>query len=197
MKPILHAKSSVRKWGGEPEDYVMIHDYMDYSKAFWPDVRHRIAMHHSLGCWMVEDRFGHELINSSGKRFSPRDVAEQHCLEDHGTILTFRRWLQGITAKPPALAQEIKDEGRESFFKILMRPLDFEPDHPYAAILLLNDYGIWLVRESLGDQVAHEAVEWIRGKNEGVVPAFEDIAKCMTIQGWMSPPKTRERDLTR
>jgi hypothetical protein len=27
--PSLHAKSSVRKWGGIPEDYIKIHEWFD------------------------------------------------------------------------------------------------------------------------------------------------------------------------
>jgi len=36
-----HALSSVRKWGGEPEDYLPLHQWFDQSKEIIADFRHR------------------------------------------------------------------------------------------------------------------------------------------------------------
>lgn len=92
-KPMIHAKSSARKYGGNPEDYLDIHQFMDSSKASLADVRHRALLHSSFGCFIVEQIYGVERINSAGKTYSPRDVAEDHCIEDLGFIPSVERWL--------------------------------------------------------------------------------------------------------
>ena len=105
-KPWIHAKSSARKFGGTPEDYIDIHQFMDSSKACLPDVRHRAVLHSSFGCFIVEKVFGIVLTNSDGKEFSPRDIAEQHCLEDMGTIPTLEDWL-GKKGEPGSREVEV------------------------------------------------------------------------------------------
>jgi hypothetical protein len=40
-KPYYHALSSAKKYGGEWQDYMEIHELMDSSKAAFPDNRHR------------------------------------------------------------------------------------------------------------------------------------------------------------
>ena len=58
MKPYVHARLSARKYGGEPEDYLELHDFMDSTKAALPDVRHRAILHSAFGCFLVEKVFG-------------------------------------------------------------------------------------------------------------------------------------------
>jgi hypothetical protein len=96
MKPRLHAISSAKRFGGVPDDYQDIHDYMDSTKAILPDVRHRIIFHSSFGCYLVEQKFGIHRQNSDNKEYSPRDVAEQHILEDLGFIPSLEHWLKGL-----------------------------------------------------------------------------------------------------
>jgi len=53
-----HAVSSARRYGGAPEDYLAIHNFMDSSKAAWADHRHRAVLHHSYGIFLAEQMFG-------------------------------------------------------------------------------------------------------------------------------------------
>ena len=94
MKPWIHAKSSAKKFGGKPEDYLDIHDFMDSTKAAEPSVRHRAIFHNAFGCFIVQRVFGTFRLNSDDKEYSPRDVAEQHIIEDLGTIPTLSDWLR-------------------------------------------------------------------------------------------------------
>lgn len=96
MKPFDHARHSVKKWGGKPEDYLPIHDFIDCSKAAHPDMRHRAILHNALGCFIVERVFGHNLTNSEGRLVSTRDVAEQHILDDMGFIPTISDYLKDM-----------------------------------------------------------------------------------------------------
>lgn len=87
-KPYVHAIASASKYGGKPEDYQDIHDFMDSSKSVISDVRHRAIFHHSFGTFVVEKLFGVTRVNSDGNTYSPRDVAEQHVIEDLGYLPT-------------------------------------------------------------------------------------------------------------
>jgi hypothetical protein len=96
MKPHIHAKNSAKKYGGKPEDYQKIHDFIDQSKACLPDVRHRAILHSSLGCYLAEQVFGVTFKNSDDKTVSVRDVCEDHVIEDLGFIPTVERWLKNL-----------------------------------------------------------------------------------------------------
>lgn len=96
MKPFLHGKVSVRKWGGKEEDYQEIHDWLDQTKSHFPDMRHRAILHSSFGIYLCEQVFGEGITNSDGKHVSVRDIAEQHVIDDMGRIPTIQDYLQGM-----------------------------------------------------------------------------------------------------
>ena len=100
MNPYHHAVSSVKKWGGKPEDYLPIHDFFDASKAHYADQRHRALRHHSAGIFECEAHFGHVITNSAGKQIPVRLIGEQHVKEDCGFIPTVKDWLQHIQLQP-------------------------------------------------------------------------------------------------
>lgn len=96
MKPILHGDNSVKKWGGCTSDYQKIHDFLDSSKAHFPDMRHRALLHSSFGIYITEQVFGTAIVNSEGHRVSVRDIAEMHVIEDMGTIPTVQDYLRHL-----------------------------------------------------------------------------------------------------
>lgn len=84
-KPVVHAASSARRYGGVPEDYLPIHDFMDSSKGAIGDNRHRALTHTTWFLSNVIERvFGHTIVNSNGRQVSTRQIAEDHVLEDYG-----------------------------------------------------------------------------------------------------------------
>lgn len=96
MKPLIHAKISVKRHGGCLEDYIEIHNFIDSSKVAMPDVRHRALLHSSFGCYLAEQMFGVYITNSDGKDVSVRDLAEEHVQEDLGFIPTVEKWLDKL-----------------------------------------------------------------------------------------------------
>ena len=101
-KPYIHSLSSVKKFGGIPEDYLEIHQLMDSSKGAIPDNRHRALTHTSWFLSTILERiFGITIVNSEGKTVSVRDIGEQHILEDYGGrfIPTAQDFLQEIPYK--------------------------------------------------------------------------------------------------
>lgn len=100
MKPFLHAKNSVKLFGGKEEDYLPIHNFLDSSKAHFPDMRHRAILHSSFGIYIAEQVFGTYIWNSNDKKVQVRDIAENHVLEDMGFIPTVQDYLQHLPLLP-------------------------------------------------------------------------------------------------
>ena len=93
----FHALSSVRKWGGKPEDYLSLHQWFDQSKAILADPRHRALRHHAEGIFMLEALFGATIVNADGRIVPVRLIGEQHVREDLGSIPSFADWARLIT----------------------------------------------------------------------------------------------------
>jgi hypothetical protein len=84
-----HALSSVKKWGGTPEDFLPLHQWFDESKSITADFRHRALRHHAEGIFMLERFFGPTLTLSTGRVVPVRLIGEQHVREDLGFIPSF------------------------------------------------------------------------------------------------------------
>lgn len=104
MKPVVHAASSARKFGGAPDDYLEIHQFMDSTKSAVADNRHRFLTHNA---WFIgpdgplERVFGLTIKNSAGREVSVRSIGEQHCLEDFGGVIpTLQDWSTSIQMQP-------------------------------------------------------------------------------------------------
>jgi hypothetical protein len=108
--PLKHAESSARRFGGRPEDYLVIHNWFDESKAFLPDFRHRALRHHAEGIFLAETIFGVAIKNSDGRQAPVRYIGEQHVREDLGRIPTAQDWLSAITPQRWMHGQRLERE---------------------------------------------------------------------------------------
>ncbi len=109
--PYHHAESSARKFGGEPGEYLALHEWLDSSKSHLADFRHRALRHHSEGIFMLESIVGTTLTLSTGRILPVRFVGEQHVLEDLGRIPTVADWLLHITPEPWMLGRSTERLG--------------------------------------------------------------------------------------
>lgn len=122
MNSWYHAQSSARKWGGAPEDYLPVHEFIDSSKQSHGDVRHRALYHHTEGVFLCERIFGKVLhVKKSAKTIQVpvRLVAEQHILEDLGWLPSFsdyingmpiQKWMSGSVRKEVPLSHILGDK---------------------------------------------------------------------------------------
>ena len=98
--PLHHAISSSRKWGGDPELYLPIHEWFDEPKGWIPDFRQRAIRHHSEGIAEAVKLFEPVRVAcdgfSGGRPVPVRWIAEQHVLEDLGAIPTAADWLREL-----------------------------------------------------------------------------------------------------
>lgn len=96
----FHAKSSAKLFGGKPEDYLDIHNWLDGTKEGFCDFRHRALRHHAQGLFELERVFGVTIINSEGKHVPVRYIGEAHVIEDCGRIPSLSDWLSCIRPEP-------------------------------------------------------------------------------------------------
>jgi len=104
-----HAVSASHKWGGTPEDYLPIEEFIDSSKKTFGDFRHRAMYHHTLGVYLCEDLFGKtiSLEKAVGRskeygditktvQIPVRLIAERHIVEDLGFLPSPEHYLKNI-----------------------------------------------------------------------------------------------------
>jgi uncharacterized protein DUF6915 len=98
-----HAQSAARKWGGTPEDYIAVEEFIDSSKKIIGDIRHRSMYHHTEGVWLCQQIFGRTLTIKRKRgtiEVPTRLVAERHVLEDLGWLPSPTDYIYAMTAKP-------------------------------------------------------------------------------------------------
>lgn len=117
----VHAEVSARHFGGTPDDYIAIHEWIDQFKSTLGDVRHRAMLHHSTGPWMAQEVFGRfiEITDKDGnnKRILVRDIAENHIVEDMGCLPSPNDWLCNMTCKAWMGGKRNKFIGREELLE--------------------------------------------------------------------------------
>lgn len=119
--PYYHAKSSVRRFGGVPEDYLAIHSGLDQTKAHLAACRHRLVLHNSFGIFLCKQFFGLTITRTSDEKEVPtRLIAEQHVREDFGGRIPT---LEECLRETPIVAW------MEQKARVLSRTFDEEENH--------------------------------------------------------------------
>ena len=109
--PWEHAKSSARKWGGKPEEYMIYHEWFDETKAWIGHSKHRMFRHHSEGIFEMESIFGISFVNSDNRVVYTRYIGEQHVKEDcNGYIPSAKEWVDNINTPTEWMIKTLKIE---------------------------------------------------------------------------------------
>lgn len=98
-KPRIHALSSAKKFGGQPDDYGKIHQFMDSSKSAHAGLVHRALFHHEGATAIVEKVFGVELHVTVHTKVPVASVVEQHIVEDLGYVPNLSAYLKEFHAE--------------------------------------------------------------------------------------------------
>jgi len=81
--PLIHSKSSVKRWGGKVEDYLPIHELIDSPKSCMNNNSARVLTHNTWFAYTIVPKiFGYNITNSDGKSVDVVDIAMLHILED-------------------------------------------------------------------------------------------------------------------
>lgn len=123
--PWEHAKITAKKFGGQPEEHHLVHQWFDQSKGGFVNHRHRAARHHSEGIFWAEDHFGETIVvtrdDGSEKHIPTRRIGEDHVAQDLGWIPSLKDWLQHIESQkwmraPAGHHSGSAEEKPETFF---------------------------------------------------------------------------------
>jgi hypothetical protein len=204
-KPIVHAMSSAKKFGGHWRDYFPIHDRMDSSKAILADVRHRALFHGTHGASIMAGIFP----NHSTERIAA--LVEQHCMEDLGVFPRVEdyqnefpkdSYLAGYGSphsKPHAdlerqcLWSAKKFGGQPEHYAIVHEFLDEYPPfvlhHAFGVYLTQDIFGITLINSERKDVVVRDVAEQHVLLECGYIPSAQDWLSLMRMASWMSGSK--------
>lgn len=160
-KPLIHARSSAKQFGGQWTDYMEIHELMDSSKSVVATNLHRALTHNSWFISIILPRiFGETFVRKSdGQVVSTREIGEQHVTEDfNGFIpsatdflneIEMKDWMRNGRGLPPSYdnvptegtdkpeeAEADQDEDKKKDVKKPSpkkeSPFDTDPYNPYG-----------------------------------------------------------------
>jgi len=101
--PEIHAKSSVKRWGGKVEDYLAIHELLDSPKETMNNNTSRMLTHNVWFCYKIIPKiFGYNITNSDGKSVDTIDIAMLHVAEDFRMkfVPTVQDYLKHLDVQP-------------------------------------------------------------------------------------------------
>jgi hypothetical protein len=101
--PLIHAKSSTKRFGGKAEDYLPIHILLDSPKTTMNNNTSRMLTHNIWFCYEIIPKiFGYNIVNSDGKSVDTVDIAMLHVAEDNKMrfIPTVQDYLQHLQIQP-------------------------------------------------------------------------------------------------
>jgi len=126
--PLIHSKSSVKRWGGKVEDYMPIHQLLDSPKATMNNNSARVLTHNTWFAYEIIPKiFGYNIINSDGKSVDTVDIAMLHISEDfrHKGVPTPQDYLENLVVQDwfnngikPIPSVEAQQKSREILNKI-------------------------------------------------------------------------------
>lgn len=201
LSPLSHAKLSVKKRGGKVDDYYTLHSFIDSTKEICSDNRHRI-LHTIWGIRrVIIPIFGHELINSDGRKLSVKEICEKdHIIPDYGNkfipnLSDFSDALIPLSTTSKKAINRIHQEVALSDveYEILLSPLAVT-GNPDALIFTHNTWFIYSILPKLSSRKITFPLNELE-----LIPAKE-IFTNMNFQMWMDnglvlPPSLKRLDL--
>lgn len=89
-----HSISSANAFGGNPEDYHKLHQWLDRGRVGTDKILHRMLAHHTQGIADAVALFGDTITNSKGRNVPTSLLASQHVMEDLGFVPTLDHYIE-------------------------------------------------------------------------------------------------------
>ena len=129
--PLIHSKSSVKRWGGKVEDYLPIHELIDSPKATMNNNSARLMTHNTWFAYHIVPKvFGYNITNSDGKSVDVVDIAMLHIAEDFRMkfVPTPQDYLQHLQVQPwmNNAAKVLDSDGAKNIVEQLNKKLHYE-----------------------------------------------------------------------
>lgn len=190
-----------------------IDDFIDSSKISVADVRHRAILHSSFGCFIVEQIFGRTRVNSAGKTYSPRDVAEDHIQQDLFLLPNLDHYLKNIkesdmNVTPISILQHSELDNKEGIPFDVSLPIHTFMESSFISfpdvrhnVVLHNGFGLSVVKRIFGDYIEHNGIKYSPieiakrhiTREFGSIPSLFDFLSTMQLQPWMSGTEKKSK----
>ncbi|RAJ74967.1 hypothetical protein CLV59_11013 [Chitinophaga dinghuensis] len=155
-----HALLSKHKFTGAAQDYLQIHKFLDSSKLFCFNIRHRILLHNTYGIDLCTQRFGELLTNSDNKNVLVRDIAAEHCKEDlMGFVPTLNHWFKDVDNQVLEHFRPINPSDAR-LKEFVLQPF-LMSGLKTSLIITHSNFGVHLAKEMLGIDYAMELSHYI------------------------------------
>jgi hypothetical protein len=159
-----HSLLSKKKFSGIAEDYLQIHKFIDASKLFYFDIKHRILLHNTYGIDICIQKFGETILNADKKNILVRDIAAEHCKEDlMGIVPTLNNWFKYVDND---LLHSIKpiNPTDSKLKEFILKPY-LMSGLKSTLIITHSNFGIFLTKEILGIDYALELANYLHAAN--------------------------------
>jgi hypothetical protein len=159
-----HSLLSKKKFNGEPGDYLDIHKFIDSSKLYYFNIKHRVLLHNTYGIDLCTQKFGETLTNSENQKILVRDIAAEHCKEDlMGIVPTLNNWFKYVDDTLPGLVKPLKPNDSK-LKEFILRPL-LMSGMKSTLIITHSNFGLYLTKEILGVDYALELANYLPEAN--------------------------------
>jgi hypothetical protein len=180
MKPLQHARITSHRYGGEWQDWIALHNWIDRSKMIFPSMQHRMFLHSDFGEWLTVQIHGEFFEAADSTVVATCELFRDHQVEDVGRVVPLAEWLREIDEPywqrrhpPPRRLETIKDapaqglaarwsgvpEDYRALIAFFDKPRSFAPEQAEAADLIThNSFGIFLAENLLGTTLLLSAV---------------------------------------
>ena len=210
---LFHAKSSTRKFGGDVEDYLPIHNWFDATKSITASFRHRALRHHKQGIELCK-----QIFNDIKQYNDPVDqyyctnvvtidqIGEQHLNEDFQacpdasqwyTLFQEARWMTNSTSYDKiSKALMRKFGGKIEDYRFLYDFFaQFNTDDHRSKMILNHSWGIFDAETVFGitffrdsddkEMPTRTVAESIISTKFGFIPTALDWVGNMEEDSWM------------
>lgn len=204
--PIIHARSSVKRLGGDIDLHMSLHQMLDSSKVAFCDARHRVVYHHMEGVEYLSKTLG----KSEEERIHLLTVGVQHIREDMGgRLVTAQDWIEQIDSEtmPRVLSLDYSFGAKAVLERYGGVIEDYEPviewlsypakwvDHKKAGIFSHHSFGCFAAERNFGAEVLlnngrrvptrYICETWINGVY-GYVPSLSRWCESLRLCSWMN-----------
>jgi hypothetical protein len=206
--PYYHSLSSVQRWGGTPDDFAPVHQWLDASKQFIGHFRHRALRHHAEGAALAARIFGPSLDLGDARVVSVEDIASLHIQEDLGFIPSLSEWFHGIEVRLVSPRDDLfaTDQSLASVEKWGGEIADYLPIHDFIdqdfglgslqdnRLVRHHSEGIFLAESVFGSVITNRdqrvvptrvIAELHVNMEMGRIPSVSEILTGIKVQSWM------------
>lgn len=209
--PQVHARSTARKFGGDWEDFIGLHAFLDNSKLHFAKATHRALLHHEFGKNLAKKIFARREYEKTYfvsvkdlEKFYDK-VIDQHFSEDFTRFTpTVAKWFEKSNeSKRPKMKRKltVDEQCVESVRHFGGSPKDYQELHEFLDSITTEVEAAWgITHSTFGLWLAEELFGYVIGPREvptrtvaekhilaeySAIPSVQDWLSGVKIQPWM------------